>query len=50
MYKRILINSHNLQIFYVQVYDYTLGMKISDKKVVVRMKYPETMIPAPMLI
>ena len=28
----------------------TLGMKISDKKIVVRMKYPETIIPEPMLI
>jgi hypothetical protein len=28
----------------------TLGMKISDKKIVVRIKYPETMIPEPMLI
>ena len=25
-------------------------MKISDKKIVVRIKYPETMIPAPTLM
>ena len=37
-----------LALYFVK--KYTLGMKISAKKIVVRMKYPDTNIPVPILM